>query len=280
MLLSITVLSVNTSIDGIKTLRHSRASSYVLDNFVHFGSRYFVFENSYFCVFVKYISFCKYIYNVWQTKEDRKNQCFGSSFVFWIEWFLKISSMFQQLLILFRACWINACAWEFQVWKLIYPIHRQYPEIRPRQIIVLQFLHRLPPRSARKQTERAECLQSSAATCQIPRVCEIWIWKKTSTRQFRMRRIGRTTKYTIILLSIFRMKQKYLRNRFVREGFFFVRKLSFIRYLQEIDGHSLLLMTRLDVLTSLKLKLGPALKIYRHVLKLQIRRDDQKLYWL
>ncbi|KAK4875783.1 hypothetical protein RN001_012205 [Aquatica leii] len=49
---------------------------------------------------------------------------------------------------------------------------------------------------------------------------------------------------------------------------------------QEIDGRSLLLMKRMDVLTSLKLKLGPALKIYRHVVKLQFRRDDPKLYWL
>ncbi|KAF5272217.1 hypothetical protein FQA39_LY01299 [Lamprigera yunnana] len=48
----------------------------------------------------------------------------------------------------------------------------------------------------------------------------------------------------------------------------------------EIDGRSLLLMKRMDVLSSLKLKLGPALKIYRHVLKLQFRRDDPKLYWL
>ncbi|XP_017771811.1 PREDICTED: uncharacterized protein LOC108559155 isoform X5 [Nicrophorus vespilloides] len=48
---------------------------------------------------------------------------------------------------------------------------------------------------------------------------------------------------------------------------------------QEIDGHSLLLMRRMDVLKGLTLKLGPALKIYRHVLKLQYRRDDHKLYW-
>ncbi|XP_022905057.1 sterile alpha motif domain-containing protein 1 isoform X2 [Onthophagus taurus] len=48
----------------------------------------------------------------------------------------------------------------------------------------------------------------------------------------------------------------------------------------QIDGRSLLLMKRFDVLTGLKLKLGPALKIYRHVLKLQYRRDDPKLYWL
>ncbi|RZC34820.1 histone acetyltransferase KAT6A [Asbolus verrucosus] len=49
---------------------------------------------------------------------------------------------------------------------------------------------------------------------------------------------------------------------------------------QEIDGRSLLLMKRIDVLTNLKLKLGPALKIYKHVVKLQVRRDDPKLYWL
>ncbi|KOX69979.1 Zinc finger protein ubi-d4 [Melipona quadrifasciata] len=49
---------------------------------------------------------------------------------------------------------------------------------------------------------------------------------------------------------------------------------------QQIDGHSLLLMKRSDVLSGLDLLLGPALKIYRHVLKLQVRRDDPKLYWL
>ncbi|XP_066592197.1 sterile alpha motif domain-containing protein 1 isoform X2 [Prorops nasuta] len=49
---------------------------------------------------------------------------------------------------------------------------------------------------------------------------------------------------------------------------------------QDIDGHSLLLLKRSDVLSGLDLLLGPALKIYRHVLKLQVRRDDPKLYWL
>ncbi|KAM4722080.1 sterile alpha motif domain-containing protein 13 [Rhinophrynus dorsalis] len=36
---------------------------------------------------------------------------------------------------------------------------------------------------------------------------------------------------------------------------------------QEIDGKSLLLMTRNDVLTGLALKLGPALKIYEYHVK-------------
>ncbi|WAR23708.1 KAT6B-like protein [Mya arenaria] len=38
---------------------------------------------------------------------------------------------------------------------------------------------------------------------------------------------------------------------------------------QEIDGQSLLLLKRSDVLQGLSLKLGPALKIYKHVMKLQ-----------
>lgn len=38
---------------------------------------------------------------------------------------------------------------------------------------------------------------------------------------------------------------------------------------QEIDGQSLLLLKRSDVLQGLSLKLGPALKIYNHVMKLQ-----------
>ncbi|CAH1775960.1 unnamed protein product [Owenia fusiformis] len=40
---------------------------------------------------------------------------------------------------------------------------------------------------------------------------------------------------------------------------------------QEIDGKSLLLLKRNDVLTGLALKLGPALKIFKHVEKLQTR---------
>ncbi|KAH0618471.1 hypothetical protein JD844_017703 [Phrynosoma platyrhinos] len=38
-------------------------------------------------------------------------------------------------------------------------------------------------------------------------------------------------------------------------------------YQLEIDGKSLLLMTRNDVLTGLSLKLGPALKIYEYHIK-------------
>ena len=38
---------------------------------------------------------------------------------------------------------------------------------------------------------------------------------------------------------------------------------------QEIDGGSLLLMKRMDVLTELNLKLGPAVKIYEKIKKIQ-----------
>ena len=38
---------------------------------------------------------------------------------------------------------------------------------------------------------------------------------------------------------------------------------------KEIDGKALLLMSRNDVLTGMSIKLGPALKIYVHVARLQ-----------
>ncbi|XP_053393715.1 scm-like with four MBT domains protein 1 [Mercenaria mercenaria] len=43
---------------------------------------------------------------------------------------------------------------------------------------------------------------------------------------------------------------------------------------QEIDGQSLLLLKRSDVLQGLPLKHGPALKIYNHVIKLQTTTND------
>ena len=43
---------------------------------------------------------------------------------------------------------------------------------------------------------------------------------------------------------------------------------------QEVDGKALLLMSRNDVLTGLRLKLGPALKLYHlHISKLQSRTE-------
>ncbi len=42
---------------------------------------------------------------------------------------------------------------------------------------------------------------------------------------------------------------------------------------QEIDGKSLLLLHRQDVISSLGLKLGPALKIFKEVKRLQTRRN-------
>lgn len=48
---------------------------------------------------------------------------------------------------------------------------------------------------------------------------------------------------------------------------------------QDIDGRSLLLMTRTDVVNGLNLKLGPALKIYGQVKKLQLRRNNSHFLW-
>ncbi|XP_070562517.1 histone acetyltransferase KAT6B-like isoform X2 [Ptychodera flava] len=47
---------------------------------------------------------------------------------------------------------------------------------------------------------------------------------------------------------------------------------------QEIDGKSLLLLKRSDVLTGLSLKLGPALKIYNFVKKLQTLNQPPSIY--
>ena len=55
--------------------------------------------------------------------------------------------------------------------------------------------------------------------------------------------------------------------------------LSFFKiFPQEIDGQSLLLMKRSDVLTGLYIRLGPALKLYQHVLKLQSVGLDNSLF--
>ncbi|KAM7286463.1 uncharacterized protein ISCGN_030270 [Ixodes scapularis] len=47
---------------------------------------------------------------------------------------------------------------------------------------------------------------------------------------------------------------------------------------QEIDGRSLLLLKRSDVLTGLSIKLGPALKIYNHIKRLQTGLPNGHLY--
>lgn len=60
---------------------------------------------------------------------------------------------------------------------------------------------------------------------------------------------------------------------------FFLKFLGFVDEAsafreQEIDGMSLLLMKRSDVITGLGIKLGPAVKIYKHIVKLQSRVAD------
>lgn len=47
----------------------------------------------------------------------------------------------------------------------------------------------------------------------------------------------------------------------------------------EIDGDALLLINREDVLTKLNLKLGPALRLYSHILTLQYKNNNPILGW-
>ena len=61
---------------------------------------------------------------------------------------------------------------------------------------------------------------------------------------------------------------------FIREAGFPSESLIFKE--QEIDGRSLLLLRRMDVLTGLSLKLGPALKIYNHISRLQGRESNDQ----
>ncbi|XP_058800720.1 uncharacterized protein LOC131669681 [Phymastichus coffea] len=49
---------------------------------------------------------------------------------------------------------------------------------------------------------------------------------------------------------------------------------------EEIDGATLMLLKRSDIINKFGLLMGPALKIWRYVTILQHRRDDTKLYWL
>lgn len=48
---------------------------------------------------------------------------------------------------------------------------------------------------------------------------------------------------------------------------------------QEIDGASLYLLKRGDVIKGFNLKVGPALKLYGHILKLQTKSNDPTLCW-
>ncbi|CAH0384033.1 unnamed protein product [Bemisia tabaci] len=61
---------------------------------------------------------------------------------------------------------------------------------------------------------------------------------------------------------------------------YFQQSIAEIFKHQEIDGLSLLLMKRHNILHDFNLKLGPALKVYGHVRRLQIRRTAPQLLWL
>ncbi|XP_046630687.1 sterile alpha motif domain-containing protein 13-like [Daphnia pulicaria] len=62
-----------------------------------------------------------------------------------------------------------------------------------------------------------------------------------------------------------------VQSYFSRLGF--EEQAALLRH-NEIDGPSLLLMKRNDVVGNMGLKLGPAVKIYNHIRRLQTRRDD------
>ncbi|EDV45665.1 uncharacterized protein LOC6551236 [Drosophila erecta] len=57
------------------------------------------------------------------------------------------------------------------------------------------------------------------------------------------------------------------------------KEANVFRY-QDIDGASLLLLTRQDVMNGFGLKLGPALRVFELVMSLQSRSDDVRLAWL
>lgn len=64
---------------------------------------------------------------------------------------------------------------------------------------------------------------------------------------------------------------EYFRNNFPKEAHVFKD--------QEIDGPSLLLLTRSDVVKKLPLKLGPSLRLYSAILKIQGQRNDPTMGW-
>lgn len=49
---------------------------------------------------------------------------------------------------------------------------------------------------------------------------------------------------------------------------------------QEIDGSSLLLLKRSDVVSHFPVKLGPAIRIYSFIVKLQTKSNDPRLTWM
>lgn len=64
---------------------------------------------------------------------------------------------------------------------------------------------------------------------------------------------------------------KYFKNKFPRHAHVFKD--------HEIDGPSLYLLKRGDIIKGFNLKIGPALKIYGHVQEIQLNRKDLTLSW-
>lgn len=64
---------------------------------------------------------------------------------------------------------------------------------------------------------------------------------------------------------------KYFKSKFPRQAHVFKE--------HEIDGSSLYLLKRGDVVKGFNIKLGPALKIHRHICELQTNKKDRTLTW-
>lgn len=64
---------------------------------------------------------------------------------------------------------------------------------------------------------------------------------------------------------------KYFKNKFPRHAHVFKD--------HEIDGSSLYLLKRGDVVKGFNIKLGPALKIYGHILAIQTKSNNPRLSW-
>ena len=97
---------------------------------------------------------------------------------------------------------------------------------------------------------------------QIPDVSE---WEPIQIRDFFSEK-----GFSDALSNVFLQQVRNASSPFFTES---VTKFWFFPNFQEIDGRSLLLLHRSDVVSSLGLKLGPALKLFSFIKKLQTRRN-------
>lgn len=114
------------------------------------------------------------------------------------------------------------------------------------------------------QFHRRPILRQNSQSCQI---------RQRSSSQSRLSRIDDGDDNGIIEPSEWSTDQvfKYFRNKFPRH--------AHVLKDHEIDGPSLLLLKRGDVVRGFDMKIGPALKLYGEILMIQTRCQDQTLSW-